>query len=126
MNSKNTKTEKELSTQINFLKSLNKIDTIPVASVTDILLMKINAIIGRGSRKDFTEVYFILQELHLSPRQCINIFKKKYGNYNPSIICKAMTYFVDADNEPELKLIKKVTWDSIKKYFIASYINLGD
>ncbi len=42
------------------LRSLQEADSIFIASLEDILCMKINAIIGRGSRKDFTDLYFII------------------------------------------------------------------
>jgi hypothetical protein len=40
---------------------LEKFGKIRIASLEDIALMKIAAIIGRGSKKDFTDVYFILK-----------------------------------------------------------------
>jgi hypothetical protein len=43
--------------------------------------MKINAIILRGSKKDFIDVYFIMKKLKLKSRDVINLFVKKFGNY---------------------------------------------
>jgi len=79
--------------------------------------MKINAIIKRGSKRDFIDVFFIMKELSLSAEDCIRLFNKKFGDYNPLIIYKAMSYFKDADEEPELKMIKKIDWEEIKKFF---------
>jgi len=106
------------------LQPLNRLNDISVAHLEDILCMKINAIINRGSRKDFTDVYFIMQELSLSPEKCIELFQTKYGAYNPLVIHKSMTYFVDADNEPELKMLKPVRWEEIKKFFIKTFTKL--
>jgi hypothetical protein len=99
------------------LHPVNQLDIISVAHLEDILCMKINAIINRGSRKDFTDAYFIMQELSLSAKGCIELFRSKYGAYNPMVINKAITYFVDADNEPELRILKPIKWKDIKKYF---------
>ena len=96
---------------------LSFVEIIPVASLEDILCMKINAIIGRGSKRDFIDVFFIMKELSLSAEDCIRLFNKKFGDYNPLIIYKAMSYFKDADEEPELKMIKKIDWEEIKKFF---------
>ena len=89
---------------------------IELASLKDILAMKTSAILQRGSKKDFVDVYFILKELKINCEQLIRIFQQKYGNFNPLIIKKALIYFEDADKEGELKMIKKISWDKIKKY----------
>jgi hypothetical protein len=89
------------------LKDFNYLDSIRLASLEDILCMKINAIILRGSKKDFIDIYFIMKKLKLKSRDVINLFVKKFGNYNELIIKKAITYFKDADNEPDIYIFKK-------------------
>jgi hypothetical protein len=106
------------------LKPLNQINDISIAHLEDILCMKINAIINRGSRKDFTDVYFIMKELSISPEKCIELFQTKYGRCNPLVIHKAMTYFIDADKEPELRMLKSVSWRDIKKFFITTFTKI--
>jgi len=104
------------------LQSLQEADSVFIASLEDILCMKINAIIGRGSRKDFTDLYFIIMEKKLTPEKCIELYRKKFGNYNPLILRKAISYFADADSEPALKMLKQVKWETIKKYFQRNFV----
>jgi len=59
-----------------------------------------------------------------SVKECINLFKAKYGEYNPLVISKAMTYFTDADTEPELKMLKPISWQDIKKFFIETFTEI--
>lgn len=106
------------------LNALEEISPIYMASLEDILCMKLNAIVGRGSRKDFIDVYFIMSEKNISPGAGIDLFEKKFGSYNPLILRKALTYFEDADNEPELNMIKPVEWQKIKKFFQKSFTKL--
>lgn len=106
------------------LKPPNLLNDIPIAQLEDILCMKMNAIINRGSRKDFADVYFIMRELSLTKEKCIELFLSKFGSYNPLIIHKAMTYFTDADNEPEIKMVKPVKWEDMKKFFIRTFARL--
>jgi predicted nucleotidyltransferase component of viral defense system len=106
------------------LKDFNYLDSIKLASLEDILCMKINAIILRGSKKDFIDVYFIMKKLKLKSRDVINLFVKKFGNYNELIIKKAITYFKDADNEPDIYIFKKIKWDTIKKFFVKTFATL--
>ncbi len=106
------------------IKDLRKFDSIYLASIEDILCMKINAIILRGSRKDFVDVYFIMKYLKINSYDVIKLYKRKFGNYNELIIRKVMTYFEDAEKEPEFSLIKKANWDEIKKFIIEEFSNL--
>jgi len=106
------------------LRPLHQINGISIAHLEDILCMKINAIINRGSRKDFVDAYFIMRELSISPEECIALFQAKYGAYNPLVIRKAMTYFVNADNDPELRMLKQERWEEIKKFFIRTFAKL--
>lgn len=96
--------------------------TIEIAGLEDILAMKTSAIIQRGSKKDFTDAYFIIKKLNLDSREVIELFRKKYGNINHFILRKAFTYFEDADSEPDLRMIKQVKWESIKKFFIKEFL----
>jgi len=103
------------------LKETVKFDMIELASLEDILAMKTSAIIQRGSKKDFVDVYYIMKELQCNSKRVIEIFRQKYGEFNPLIIKKAFVYFEDADNDPELKMIKPVTWSTVKEYFIEKF-----
>jgi hypothetical protein len=103
------------------LKPLLKFDIIRIASLEDILCMKVLAIIQRGSKKDFVDAYFIMNEIKIKPQQLIEMFSKKYGKINSLIIHKALAFFEDADKELELKMIKKVSWNEIKKFFIENF-----
>jgi len=51
-------------------------DGLRLASPIDIAAMKINAIEGRGSRKDFTDIYQLLQ--HYSLSELLGFYKQKY------------------------------------------------
>lgn len=42
--------------------------------------MKINAIEGRGSRKDFVDIYFLLQ--HYTLQQILDFYRQKYPEYS--------------------------------------------
>jgi hypothetical protein len=106
------------------LRPTTLLDPIELAHLEDILCMKVNAIINRGSRKDFTDVYFIMKELRITAKRCVELFIAKYGAYNPLVVSKAMSYFEDAENEPELKALKPVSWQEVKDFFITRFTEL--
>jgi predicted nucleotidyltransferase component of viral defense system len=83
-------------------------------SSADIAAMKIQAILGRGKKKDFWDLHELLK--HFSLQQIIDWHKKKYPNQMLAIsIPHAITYFVDADESETPVSFKKQTWESIKK-----------
>jgi len=106
------------------LKPFTYLNSLRLASLEDILCMKINAIILRGSRKDFVDVYFIMKKLKIKSDEAIKLFVKKFGKYEEIIIKKALTYFDDAENEPEIPLLKKISWNSIKNFFIKEFAKI--
>ena len=106
------------------LKPFSHLDLLKFASLDDILCMKINAIISRGSRKDFIDVYFIMKNLKIKSDDAIKLFVKKFGEYNELVIRKALLYFEDAEKEPEFSILKKVSWNSIKNFFIKEFAKI--
>ncbi len=107
--------------KIDFLRHnyplLNRIITvnnIRLFSVEDIAAMKLNAIVNRGARKDFYDIYELLQ--HYSLLELINIYKQKYSEMNIFTLIKSLSYFDDANIEPEPISLRKITWENIKKF----------
>lgn len=101
-------------------KQLEKFEiykNLNIASIIDIACMKLSAISSRGAKKDFVDLYFILQ--HFTIKDLINKMDDKYSNIDFSLthIIKSLTYFKDADTDPDPDYIIKTNWDDIKSYF---------
>jgi hypothetical protein len=80
----------------------------------DIAAMKIQAILGRGKKKDFWDLFELLQ--HYTLQQLIDWHKKKYPSQMLAIsIPHAITYFVDADESDTPVSHKGQTWEKVKK-----------
>jgi hypothetical protein len=92
---------------------------VPVASLQDLAAMKMESIASRGARKDFTDLYFILQSGRLTLNDALQAFHVKFGVRRPDLLhrLKALTYFEDAELEPEPMLLRKVPWEAIKCFF---------
>ena len=89
-------------------------DGVRLASPKDIAAMKINAIEGRGSKKDFIDVYFLLQ--HYSLNEIMDFYSMKYPNYSLYRALMSLTYFADADPKEMPTMFEKVSWEDIKTY----------
>jgi hypothetical protein len=101
-----------------FIERPSAYSGINVAGVLDIAAMKIIAISQRGAKRDFVDLYFILQSIpfHKVAEHMVRRFGKE--RINPIVTGKALVYFSDADSNPEPEYIgKKVKWETIKTFF---------
>ncbi len=92
-------------------------DGITLASPKDIAALKINAIEGRGTRKDFVDVYLLLQ--HYSLAQILDFYKQKYPEHSEFRALLSLTYFDDAETQPMPKMLIKDTWEQMKSSIAA-------
>lgn len=84
-----------------------------MAGLKDIAAMKLAAITGRGTKKDFIDVYFLLKKYSLI--EMINFYKEKYSDGSEIIVLKSLSYFTDAENDENPKMFRKVSWEKIKE-----------
>jgi hypothetical protein len=100
------------------LWNLDNFNEIKVADIKDIGLMKFTAIAGRGTKKDFIDLYYIAKN-HISLSKLFSHFDDKYGStYNRYHILKSLIYFDDAENDKEPEMLEEMKWKSVKQFFI--------
>jgi predicted nucleotidyltransferase component of viral defense system len=88
-------------------------DNIRMYSSADIAAMKIQAILGRAKKKDFWDLYELLQ--HFSLQQMMDWHKQKYPSQMLAIsIPNAITYFVEAEESETPVSFKKQNWVLVK------------
>lgn len=90
-----------------------------VADWRDIIVEKLRIVADRGQKKDFYDLYFGL--MLLGTDALIELSVMKFGkSVNYFHLLKGMTYFDDAEKNPEpLLLDKSVTWSDVKQFFLA-------
>lgn len=103
------------------INEIESIENIRMYSTPDIGAMKINAILGRGRKKDFWDLAELLNIY--SFEELISFHKKKYPSQQLLIsIPQAVTYFDDAEESEEPLSLKGQTWEGVKK-FIRSEVS---
>ena len=75
--------------------------------------MKIFAIQNRGSKKDFIDMYFLLQ--HFSLEEILGFYSMKYPDYSMFRTRMSLTYFEDAEGDECPKMWENVEWETVKK-----------
>ena len=89
-------------------------DSVILASPKDIAALKINAIEGRGTKKDFVDIFVLLHHYSLDDILCF--YAKKYPEHSVFRALLSLTYFSDADIQPMPTLFLKDTWEDMKQY----------
>jgi hypothetical protein len=97
---------------------------IKLASVTDIALMKLDALLARASRKDFHDLYEICQQTSL--RTLLDLAPRKYPAMRDfeAQVARHMVYFERAERETPIPLLKAVEWGTVKAWFRQQAIEL--
>lgn len=100
------------------------VDGLKLASKRDIAAMKLAAITGRGTKKDFIDIYFLLREFSL--KEMIDLYNNKYSDGSSFLVLKSLGYFADAENDPMPVMLKTVSWELVKneiKSTLADYLS---
>jgi hypothetical protein len=95
-----------------WLKEPIKENGFIIASDTDIAAMKLSAITNRGTKKDFIDLYYILQKFSLN--EILGFYSKKFQDGNIFLLLKSLAYFEDADPEPMPYMFEKLDWLQVK------------
>ncbi len=100
---------------------------VNIASPADIAAMKLAAIMDRGTTKDFIDVYFLIK-MGISLEQSFEYYNKKYKSLANNIysIIKSLSYFDDADTKEMPQMIKKISWEEVKKFFQKETVRLAE
>lgn len=93
-------------------------ENIVLASPKDIAAMKVNAAINRGTKKDFVDIFVLLQ--HYSLAEILAFYRQKYPDYSEYRALLSLTYFEDAETQDMPKLFINNTWDEMKQTIVTA------
>lgn len=91
-------------------------DNITLASKKDIAAMKLEAICGRGTKKDFIDLYFLLNQYRLS--EIMDFYKEKFSDGSDFLVLRSLSYFDDAEDEAMPEMLLPVDWNMVKKKIV--------
>ena len=97
---------------------------VRMLDLRDIAPMKLKAIAQRGSKKDFFDIYFLLDQMPLETM--ISLFQQKFKMHEVFHIVKSLTYFEDAEQSANPVVFdKSITWQKVKASINAAVKKLG-
>lgn len=98
-------------------------DNLTLASPKDIAAMKLSAITNRGTKKDFIDLYELLD--HFTLEQMFEFYREKYADAIPFMTLKSLTWFEDAEDDPMPFMLRDYSWETVKAKIIAEVAHLG-
>ena len=94
-------------------------------NVSGILATKLHAILDRGLRRDFFDLYVMLQQQRLGIAECLAAMRRVYRReVSDSLLLRALTFFEDADREAPLPAEGPDDWETVKGFFLERAGNL--
>lgn len=84
-----------------------------------LLATKLHAILDRGARRDFFDLYVLLNGNSWGIAQCLVAIREVYGQpVNEALVLRALTYFDDAEREASLPGEGSGDWSEVKDFFL--------
>lgn len=98
---------------------------VRLASIEDIALMKLDALLSRAARKDFYDLYFICQQIPL--RSLLDLAPRKYPSVRDfeAQTVKRLVYFENAEADVDPVLLQPVSWAKVKAFFVRQTKEIG-
>lgn len=105
------------------LEPLVQADGYTLLALPDIAAMKLAAITNRGSKKDFVDLYFLLECYPI--QTLLNFYRRKFPDHDPFFVIRSLAYFDDADLEPEPVMLREASWGLVKEAVAKAVRTLG-
>lgn len=104
---------------------LAEVAGLAVASLADLGLMKLGAVISRGTRRDFVDLYLIARELPLE--RLLARSGEKFGHVGdfPVQAWKALADFSEAEDEPMPELARPLAWATVREWAASEAARAG-
>jgi hypothetical protein len=90
---------------------------ILLAGLKDITAMKLNAITRRERKRDFIDIFRLLEFYDLE--EMMKFFSQKYPEILDLFVLRSLVYFADAENDENPKCFFNYNWEKIKKTTIV-------
>lgn len=97
-------------------------DGIDIWSAKDIAAAKVSAITKRGAKKDFFDLAELLK--HFSLEEALSFYEQKYPVAERFMALKSLSWFEDAEGDPDPKSLRERSWDEVKATVLKAVVEL--
>lgn len=95
------------------LEPPKQFEKLRLLSLPDIAAMKLAAITGRGRKRDFIDLFFLLKSYSLE--EMLAFYQQKFPDGSTFLVAKSLTYFVDAQDDEDPDMLVEMDWQVVKE-----------
>ncbi len=94
-------------------------------NVEGLLATKLHAILDRGTRRDFFDLYVLMLGQRRGIADCLAAIRNVYKTQiSEPLLLRALTYFVDANRESPLPNEGADDWEIVQEFFVKRVTDL--
>lgn len=93
---------------------------VALANLLDAAVMKIEAIASRGTKRDFIDLFVVLQSKNWRLEELLRSYQRKYSRNQNTVLhaLKSLTFFDDAEtDDTPLTMLRTLEWSDVKRFF---------
>ena len=114
-----------LSYKYKLVDKLIENEYFKIASILDIACMKLSAVLGRTTNKDYIDLYFILQKISL--KEVLEKLKIKMPELSRGLVLKSLVYFKDIRREKiKFKNNNNITFKLVQEFLVKEVDKIND
>lgn len=102
-----------------FLNPIQLLDNIPFADTKDLIALKLNAVKGRGVKKDFWDLAKLLEFYSLE--NLFQFYHDRYSYDDTFAVIRSVIYFDDAENTIDPESLDGMTWMKVKSTITKAF-----
>jgi len=102
-----------------FLNPIQIIEEIPFAHTKDLIALKLNAVKGRGIKKDFWDVAKLLEIYSMD--KLFQYYYERYPYDDSLALKRSMIWFENAEDNLDPECLDGMTWSKAKKVVTKSF-----
>lgn len=102
-----------------FSNPVQIIDQIPFADTKDLIALKLNAIKGRGIKKDFWDLAKLLEFYTFD--ELFEFYHNRYNYDDTFAVIRSVIYFKDAEDDVDPESLDGMTWPKVKEIITKAF-----
>ncbi len=100
-----------------WIEPVLRVGKLRLANKKDIAAMKLAAIAGRGTKKDFIDIFSLLNFYSLE--QMLEFYSQKFFDGSEFMVIKSLTYFEDAEKDESPLMLHDIHWGTVKSTIVS-------
>jgi hypothetical protein len=104
--------------QYRLVRAPAMVERCAVASLPDIAAMKLSAIVGRATKRDYVDLHAIFNA-GVTLSSALSAMRRKFPGVDVAVSLRALTHFADVERQAMPDMIAPTTWKEVKRGLVT-------